>query len=179
MQELVALILAGGESERMGHDKALISYHGKPQLAYLHDLLRTVCAQVVISGQPRYTFGTQYLFLPDHPSLAHSGPIGGFLTAFTQFRAPMLVVGCDYPYFGAEAISFLTEQHQSDVHLVTAFRNPDGFIEPLLAIYSVEVLDMLVIWQQEGNQSIRLFLETIAGQYIAPPDPKWVLSVDK
>ena len=33
------LVLSGGQSSRMGTDKALIDYHGIPQYAYVYDLL--------------------------------------------------------------------------------------------------------------------------------------------
>ena len=43
------LVLAGGKSSRMGHDKGLADWHGKPQRYYIADLLAKVCDAVYIS----------------------------------------------------------------------------------------------------------------------------------
>ncbi len=43
------IILAGGQSSRMGQPKSLLEYHGKPQYQYAAELLNSFCAQVFIS----------------------------------------------------------------------------------------------------------------------------------
>ena len=45
------LVLSGGQSSRMGRDKALIDYHGLPQYAYVYDLLLGFCDKVFISSK--------------------------------------------------------------------------------------------------------------------------------
>ena len=46
------LVLAGGESRRMGLDKSAIEYHGKPHRDFLADLLKEYVAKVFISCHP-------------------------------------------------------------------------------------------------------------------------------
>ncbi len=44
-------ILAGGKSSRMGPDKALLEFQGKPLLEYMISLIKPLCDKVVVSGQ--------------------------------------------------------------------------------------------------------------------------------
>ncbi|MEM1257158.1 MAG: NTP transferase domain-containing protein, partial [Bacteroidota bacterium] len=48
---LYGLILSGGRSIRMGHDKGLIAYHGSPQREYLYNLATQFCEAVHYSAR--------------------------------------------------------------------------------------------------------------------------------
>ncbi|MEJ2005277.1 MAG: NTP transferase domain-containing protein, partial [Cyclobacteriaceae bacterium] len=50
------LVLAGGQSVRMGRDKGSIDYHGMPQREYAAGLLSKVCKEVLISARPGMEF---------------------------------------------------------------------------------------------------------------------------
>ncbi|MCB0529955.1 MAG: NTP transferase domain-containing protein, partial [Saprospiraceae bacterium] len=43
---LYGLVLAGGESRRMGTPKSLISYHGMPQYRHAATLLGAYCSKI-------------------------------------------------------------------------------------------------------------------------------------
>jgi nucleoside-triphosphatase THEP1 len=46
---ITGLVLCGGQSVRMGSDKAFLEYHGKPQCYHLYDELQTIYNNVFIS----------------------------------------------------------------------------------------------------------------------------------
>jgi len=48
------VILTGGESKRMGRDKALITINGKRLIDHVYDLLRTQVNDLAISGYENY-----------------------------------------------------------------------------------------------------------------------------
>ena len=88
-----ALILIGGKSSRMGTDKGLLNYHGKPQREYLFDLAKKYCTEVYFSCRAEQQFSEQSII--DTYSL---GPMGGILSAFDfNPNTAWLVVACDMP----------------------------------------------------------------------------------
>ncbi|HRI40659.1 MAG TPA: NTP transferase domain-containing protein, partial [Bacteroidia bacterium] len=75
---LYGLVLAGGESRRMGSAKAALEYHGLPESDRMVDLLRRSCTSVYVGCRE-----DQLSSLPEHqlpisdlPRFAGNGPIG-------------------------------------------------------------------------------------------------------
>ena len=50
--DIMGLVLAGGRSQRMGMDKGMLQYHGKPQREYLYEQLEPICSRVFLSIRP-------------------------------------------------------------------------------------------------------------------------------
>ena len=48
-QDIYGLILTGGQSRRMGHDKALLEYQGVSQLSETYELLGRHLSEVFVS----------------------------------------------------------------------------------------------------------------------------------
>jgi molybdopterin-guanine dinucleotide biosynthesis protein A len=60
-----------------------------------------------------------------------------------------------------------------------AYQNAEsGYPEPLLAIYEAEVGTALQLWREQGNHSLRLFLQNIEARLILPLEPACLMSVD-
>lgn len=93
----IGVVLAGGQSSRMGQDKALLPFKGETLLHHQVQLLRHVCSRVVVSGEY-----AGFDCVPD--SVMKCGPISGIYSVAKQFpSAALLVVPVDMPQ--------LTEQH--------------------------------------------------------------------
>jgi molybdopterin-guanine dinucleotide biosynthesis protein A len=96
MSAMAGFVLTGGQSSRMGRDKALLAIEGTVLVARTATLVRTVTGNVTLIGAPeRYTqlgFPSVADLIPD------SGPIGGLYTALHTTRADWnLLVACDMP----------------------------------------------------------------------------------
>ncbi|RZA24824.1 MAG: molybdopterin-guanine dinucleotide biosynthesis protein B [Proteobacteria bacterium] len=134
---LRALILAGGRSERMGRDKALISYQGQPQFARLYTELWALDLKPVISLRedqwPELDLNA-YTLLKDR--FLGLGPLGGILTALhDEPNTAWLVVACDLPLLDKFTIQNLIAS-RDPLKCATAYRSTtDGLPEPLCAIY--------------------------------------------
>lgn len=81
---IAGLVLAGGESRRMGTDKALIPIHGKPAYLYMAELLSACCDKVYVGcredQQLNFEGHPKIVGLFDRPAHAGRGPMSGILS---------------------------------------------------------------------------------------------------
>ena len=154
---LFGLVLAGGRSRRMGRDKALLSYAGRPQLEVAFELLSAVCDQVRVSVRPdqvRDEARSKFPLLPD--ALGEIGPLGGILTALqAQPGCAWLVVACDLPFLDARTLQGLRQNRRRD-RIATAYLSThDGLPEPLCSIYEPAAREHLQHLLGQGIQCPR------------------------
>ena len=177
---LHGLILAGGRSRRMGADKGLIDYHGKTQVDWLAGLLGEFCASVQVSVGPRQDQSGGYASMAtivDHePGL---GPAGGLISAWmTSPDAAWLLVAVDMPLLNRATLTALTAG-RSATRLATAFRHPDGVLEPLCTIWEPAARALLERRLEQGDASLRRLLESEPVRVLTPPSPEALSSVDR
>jgi molybdopterin-guanine dinucleotide biosynthesis protein A len=172
---LYGLVLAGGISKRMGHDKGLMRYHGKAQRYYLADLLKQQCDRVFISCRPdQYKAITDagYDALPDDGQAKEQ--YGAILSALTAYPdKAWLVAACDLPLVDRGALAYLIKQRDTAV-LATAYESPgDGLPEPLLAIWEPRSRSMLLDKLSQGVTCPRkaLIRSTPDIKLVAPQNP--------
>lgn len=141
---LYGLILTGGKSERMGTDKALLDYRGKPHAIYLREMLAPYCEEVFLSaraGQWKNTPLEQIPTIEDSIQSSgpnsSSGPIAGILSAFALHPdAYWFVVACDLPNVTSSMVEEIIDR-QELAAVATVFRNAeDDFPEALFGLYS-------------------------------------------
>jgi molybdopterin-guanine dinucleotide biosynthesis protein A len=134
--QLHGLVLAGGESRRMGRDKAALELHGRSQVDWAFDLLSRHCERVFVSVRPGQEGDPAR---SGHPTIVdrHTGvgPIAGIAAALAAHpEAAWLVVACDLPLLSDATLEALVAARGREP--VTAFRSAhDGLPEPLCAIY--------------------------------------------
>lgn len=173
------LVLAGGKSVRMGHDKSAINWHGKPQWNYLADLMAPFCQDVFISCRE----DQRDFFQHSHATLSDTfldlGPYGALLSAFrSQPERAWLVVACDLPLLDAEALSYLL-QARSPKHLATAYKSPgDGMPEPLIAIWEPKSYPALLSFLSQGYSCPRKVLLNSDAKLLEALHPEALLNVN-
>lgn len=131
------LVLAGGESRRMGRDKALLAREGRSQLEYMVELLATVTDRVFVSARRSQRDDAERNRFPQIVDRYDGiGPVAGILSALEEHPGVnWLVVACDLPNVDAATLEYLLQNH-SEANQFTAFRSSyDGLPEPLCAIY--------------------------------------------
>ena len=149
---LFGLVLAGGQSRRMGRDKALLDYRGMSQLEWSDRLLKPLCAEVFVSSRPGQFASLPYdgcRLLQDR--FHDMGPMAGILTAFDAYPdAAWLVLACDLPYLDDATLRALLDGRDPDRD-ATAFDSAhDGLPEPLCAIYEPRFCTKLETLAAEG-----------------------------
>lgn len=131
------VIQAGGKSSRMGQDKALMPFLGRPLIErQVERISGAGAALLVITNRPEaYAFLGLPLTMDMLPGV---GPLGGLYTALAAAATPLVtVVACDMPF-----LSRVLLQAQSEILLredmdVVIPRTDEG-LEPLHATYRRE-----------------------------------------
>jgi molybdopterin-guanine dinucleotide biosynthesis protein A len=128
-----AVILAGGQSSRMGRDKAWVEFEGQPLIVRALGTLRdSGITEIYISGRADtdYSALQRPVLLDREPGF---GPLGGIERALEASHAPlMLVLAVDLPRMTAEFLRKLG----GDCDPLTGIVPTSGDrIEPLAAIY--------------------------------------------
>ncbi len=130
-RDIKIFVTAGGKSTRMGQDKELMLIDGKPMLLHLTDMLQQYhLSFTLIANSPAYQqfgFGMINDLIPD------KGPIGALHTAFHySTKKHVLLLGCDTPFFPADALFRLMDRAMPNGVKVASIMNK---INPLHAVY--------------------------------------------
>jgi molybdenum cofactor guanylyltransferase len=174
---LYGLVLAGGRSTRMGTDKGLLTYHGKPQREHLFDLLSQCCEEVFTSCHAGQQLPEYLHPLVDVYDL--KSPLNGILTAFQKFPdKAWLIVAVDMPYVDDRALQTLIK-HRDRNKIATCFYNEAAKLpDPLLALWEPASYPLLQAFAAQGKVSPRDFLATHGACMVNPPDDKTLLNVN-
>lgn len=164
---LSAIILAGGQSSRMGQDKALIPLQGVP-------LLRRVCEVALHCASEVYVvtpWPDRYQdILPDACHLleevplpgetAPHGPLVGFAQGLAQVKTDwVLLLACDLPQLQVNALqNWAMQLEKTDKNVIALLpRHTKGW-EPLCGFYRRQCLPILSQFINEGGRSFQSWL---------------------
>jgi molybdopterin-guanine dinucleotide biosynthesis protein A len=148
----------------MGRDKAWLVLDGRPMIEHVIGGLSPATDGVaVIANDPEY----QRLGLPVFADTNSGvGPLEAIRTALANSQTErILLVGCDMPFVTPDLFASLLEIGEG--HQAAAPIGPDGLLEPLCAVYSTGILDVVVALIQGGERKVSRLLETIDTRRIA------------
>jgi molybdopterin-guanine dinucleotide biosynthesis protein A len=134
---LTVCIQAGGQSSRMGEDKALKPFLGRPLIQRVIERLTPITDELLVTTNRPEDYS--FLNLRLTPDLKPGrGALGGLYTAIASASNPYAaVVACDMPFASAtllEAATQLMVQEEADVVIA---KGEEGY-EPLHAVYRRE-----------------------------------------
>ena len=155
--EFTAIVIAGGESLRMGKGKAFIPYEGKPLIQRTLDILSPLFKEIFIISKKKDPFLSSGVSVYED-IFPDGGAMGGIYTGLVHSKGPVFAVACDMPFLNPAVIRFLTGKLQNFDSVV--FRSPDG-LHPLHALYSKAVLPLMKELLQKGEVKMMNFLKKI------------------
>lgn len=149
---LYGLVLSGGKSTRMGTDKGLIEYHGRPQREHLYNLLSEVCDRTYISLREEQEANKPSGFATITDENKFRGPFNGILSAHNLHpEVAWLVLACDLPLMDLTALKQLVEERDAD-KFATSFSNKENPLpEPVCAIWEPKALKTAINYLKAGN----------------------------
>jgi molybdopterin-guanine dinucleotide biosynthesis protein A len=136
--QLTISILAGGESRRMGRNKALIPFLGKPLIQHVVDRMAPAAGEMIVSTSQAELFSFLERVRICRDILSWHSSLAGLYTALDCADYPLVgAVACDMPF--ASPALFLAEARlleEEDMDIVVP-STPKG-LEPLHAVYRKE-----------------------------------------
>ena len=173
-------VLAGGQSRRMGRDKAFVQARGRPLAMAALEALRGAGADEVLSigGAVDRLARSGFDAHPDeYPG---AGPLGGVVTALGIARYdPVVVLACDLPNASADEVAtlvHLAEEHaEADIVLPTS----DGRRQWLHAAYRRQSAGVLRSAFDAGERALHRAAAPLAVVEIAARDEAALLDADR
>jgi molybdopterin-guanine dinucleotide biosynthesis protein A len=180
--KISAVLLAGGESRRMGEDKATLLFQGKPlwqiQLDLLHELEP---AEILISARldPAWR-PTNVRFVPD--AFPSRGPLSGVAASLDRIStAHLLVLAIDMPWMTEEYLKLLCTRFAPGRGVIPII---DNRAEPLAAIYPRETAIDFRTALRGADFSLQSLVRDLVATgklqeiSVAEPDRKFFLNVN-
>ena len=134
---LSIVIQAGGGSQRMGQDKALMPFLGKALIQRVVERLAPIADELLVTTNSPEAY--RFLGLPLFEDLIPGrGALGGLYTALVSASRPAVaVVACDMPFASAALLEHAYNLLLQESFDVVIPRSRDG-LEPLHAVYRRE-----------------------------------------
>ena len=160
-----AAVLVGGQSRRMGRDKAFIEIHGRPMLARVIERLRPLFEEMMIVGSEEASYAGYGL--PVHSDLRPGmWSLGGIHTALSRSAGPQVFcTACDMPFISTEVVAALLQRagggHDAVIPMVA------GELEPLCAVYARKILPAI---EKDLDASVRRIKTTLSSLDVAVVD---------
>jgi molybdopterin-guanine dinucleotide biosynthesis protein A len=167
---LTLVIQAGGESRRMGADKALLPFLGQPLILRPLNRLSALADEVLVtSNHPE-----NYRFLglkPIADRLPGYGALGGLFTALSVARYPYVAVAaCDMPFASLEIFTLelvLLQETGADAVIPRS----EAGVEPFHAVYRRETcLPYVQSALEVGKRRVDAWFDEVNIRYLEKDD---------
>lgn len=166
-QHITGIILAGGQSSRMGTDKGFLKLYGstfaeriiKTMKPFVNDIL-------IVSNNSNYD-AFKHKRVED--SIENSGPLAGLYTGLYHSETPYnLVLSCDIPYIHGNVLNQLIEGVDETLEVIQI--ESEGKSMPLVAIYKKQCVHRCLELLQHGERRLQVAVEGFKTKTI-PLDP--------
>ncbi|NES76552.1 MULTISPECIES: molybdenum cofactor guanylyltransferase [Okeania] len=164
---LVALILAGGKSSRMGKDKALIPWQNIPMLKRVYQVASEFTEKVYIitpwSEKYQHILPTECEWLTE---IRTEGPLVAFNQGLAQINSDwILLLGCDLPLLNLDIIqTWATHLNQLSPEILALVPKKSQGWEPLCGFYRQQIKVELQKYIDQGDRSFQRLLTRIPVQ---------------
>lgn len=154
------LLLAGGRGQRMGGaDKGLLDWQGRPLIAWLHELVRPLTDDLIIScnrNTERYAPFADRLVSDDEADF--QGPLAGIRAGLrVAQQANLLILPCDAPRLDRTLLFALLSLAGERAVVV----RQGEFLEPLFSVIPCALhTDLEKAWQS-GERSPQRWLRSL------------------
>jgi molybdopterin-guanine dinucleotide biosynthesis protein A len=152
------IVLAGGQSERMGRDKALMELGGQTLIARVLDRLSPLCDELIISAKEVDLYQDLAAQVVAD-LLSVPGPLSGIHAGLVAMRSDSaIVVACDMPFLNLPLLRFMSTIALGFDVVVPRI---DGNFEPLHAVYRASCIEPIEQVLADGPQRVVALYERV------------------
>lgn len=142
LSDITGVILAGGQSSRMGFNKADAVIAGESMLFRMIEKVQEVTSKIILSTGSLTYSGIPWPQIPD----VHfqCGPMGGIYSALNVSSSVLnLIVSCDIPLVSASLLKYIVSQAVKSSALITIPVDCTGQQQMLCGVYHRNLLPVL------------------------------------
>ncbi len=157
---VTGLILVGGQSSRMGQDKAFVEWQGKPLLETAVKKIESITPSFSLSvNRHQYNqLNSSYNCIVD--THLNKGPLGGILSALEALQTDLFVVPIDMPQLTKEVLKAILDKGKSS-RSITAYKHvKSNSWEPLPSFWPREAINHVATTILSEDVSLKKLLDT-------------------
>ncbi len=164
-----AYILAGGQSLRMGEDKAFLRLAGGTLLTHAVERARAAAGSVCIVGNAEKFAGFGLVIEDVYPE---RGPLGGIHAALSRTTTDLnLVVAVDLPFIQRDFLHYLIARAR-ETDAVVVVPRAGGGLQPLCAVYRRSFSEVADRSLRAGRNRIDSLFGEVQTRVVGPEELK-------
>jgi molybdenum cofactor guanylyltransferase len=161
-----AIILAGGDSKRLGQPKALLDFHGQTLIELVVNRLSAAFEQLtVVTDRPDLYSHLPVILTGDLLTERQKSPLRGIHAGLSASGLPyQFVAACDMPFLNLRLIDYMSGfAHQYDAVVPRI----DSYFQPLHAFYSRNCIDIIERQVRKGFYKVTDFYANLKIRFIS------------
>ncbi len=173
--DITGVVLAGGESSRMGEEKSLMQFRKQQLINFSISALQPYCSEILISSSKDIHQKFSCRIIADE--FQKIGPIAGIHSALKNSKTDYIIIlPCDSPMVKPQFVQYLISQiEENDKAIVPQYQENK---EPLFSIYHKSIL--AVVESQISNRDYRLthLLDQVKAKVIEVTDRSCFVNIN-
>jgi molybdopterin-guanine dinucleotide biosynthesis protein A len=154
----IGVVLMGGQSIRMGTDKAFLKVKDQYYYQKVAQILAPFCQEIILSVNKaqaqNHIFENSIII----DNFENQGPIGGILSVSKLNKGPLLILAADLVHMQDMTVKMLIDLHTENNGVSLFYNEKRDCYEPLLSIWEQPMLTELETYFNRGNRSLQKFL---------------------
>jgi len=158
LPEASLIVLAGGESRRMGVPKPLLLINRNNIVDIIIKKLKILFSEIIVVGKTNHRIcGREFIFVED--LYKYRSPLVGIYSGLKASKNQLnFVVACDMPFVNKNLVKYMLEITGNYDVVVPVVR---GYFEPLHAVYTKNIINVIEEEIGRGNFKVTSFYERV------------------